>query len=441
MAYKYLQILPIRAGSVLRLPMPAAALPFPTLVATAGPPAKAGRLSRSAAFLLEASIIVSLLAGSAAPTPLYANYQATWGFSPITVTVVFAVYAIAVLASLLVLGSISDYVGRRRVVLIALVLQATTMAMFAAASGVGSLIAARILQGLSTGAAVAALGAGLLDLDRPRGTRVNAIAPMLGTASGGLSSGLMVQYLPDPTHLVYVVLLAVFVLQAIGMIYAPETARPQPGALAALRPHVKLPAALHVAFLRVLPIAVASWALAGFYAALGPTLLRQLLGSRSPLLGGLALFVLASSGVLSVLLSRGWSQRAVSSLGASALFVGVGITLASLEQASTLGFFAGTAVSGAGFGAGFQGALRGVVPLAAPQERAGVLSVLYVVLYLAMGLPAVVAGVLVVYGGGVMITAREVGAAVMVLAVLALLSNPRAVPAQARPFGVGRAGD
>jgi hypothetical protein len=178
-------------------------------------------------------------------------------------------------------------------------------------------------------------------------------------------------------------------------------------------------------FLRVLPIAVATWALAGFYAALGPTLLRHLLGSGSPLLGGLVLFVLASSGVLSVLFSRRWSAGSVLTLGASLLILGVALTLLSLEQASTFGFFVGTAVSGAGFGAGFQGALRGVVPLAAAQERAGVLSVLYVVLYLAMGVPAVVAGVLIVYGGGVLSTARLMGAAVMALAALALYLRRR----------------
>jgi MFS family permease len=401
-----------------------AAGPLPQVAAGPLPQAAAGQLSRSATFYLEASIVVALLAGSAAPTPLYATYQAAWGFSPITVTVVFAVYALAVLSALLVLGSLSDYVGRRPVILAALVLQATTMLTFAFAGGVGDLIFGRILQGVSTGAAVAALGAGLLDIDRPRGTTANAIAPMLGTATGGLSSGLLVQYLPLPTHLVFVLLCAVFVLQALAMLYAPETALPRPGALAALRPQLRLPPALRGAFLRVLPIAVATWALVGFYAALAPTLLRQVLGLSSPLLGGLSLFVFAASGVLSLLATRGRSARALLTLGATALLTGVGVSLLALEQGSSGGFFAGTALSGAGFGTGFQGVLRGVVPLAAPAERASVLSVLYVVCYLAMGVPAVIAGVLVVHSGA-LVTAREVGAAVMGLAALALCLRGR----------------
>jgi hypothetical protein len=108
-------------------------------------------------------------------------------------------------------------------------------------------------------------------------------------------------------------------------------------------------------------------------------------------------------------------------LGTLLLILGVGITLVAISSAAAAAFFAGTAIAGVGFGATFQGALRSVLPLAGPQERAGVLSLLYLVSYLALGLPAVLAGILVVGGGGVLATAREYGLAVMALAALALL--------------------
>ena len=133
-------------------------------------------LSRPAAFVLQASIVVFFLAGSSAPTPLYPVYQAAWGFSPVTTTLVFGVYALAVLSALFVVGSLSDYVGRRPVLLVAALLQAVTMLLFATAHGVASLLAARVLQGLATGGATGAVGAGLMDLDRQRGTVMNAIA-------------------------------------------------------------------------------------------------------------------------------------------------------------------------------------------------------------------------------------------------------------------------
>ncbi|MEI9947865.1 MAG: MFS transporter [Pseudomonadota bacterium] len=380
---------------------------------------RAGRLSKSATFLLLASMAVSFLAGSIAPTPLYALYQAAWGFTPITTTVVFGVYALAVLASLLVVGSVSDHVGRRPVLLGTLAVQGIAMLVFATAGGVSALLVARVLQGLSTGAALGALGAGMLDLDRARGTVANSVAPMLGTATGGFVSGLMVQFLPAPTHLVYLAMFGVFALQGIGVLMMAETSAPLPGALASLRPQLRLPVSLRPPVLLAAPLLIASWALAGFYGSLGPALVRTLVGAKSPLLGGLAILAFAGTGALTVLLLHARDARRMTILGASALAAGVALTLLALTLSSAGTFFLGTALAGAGFGAGFQGAIRTVVPLAATHERAGVLSVLFLISYLAMGLPAVAAGLRVVLGRGLVNTAWEYGLVVIVLALLA----------------------
>ena len=384
-------------------------------------PVRAGRLPDAVAFVLLASIVLVFLAGSSVPTPLYVLYQAEWHFSPITTTIVFGVYAVAVLAALLTIGSLSDYVGRRPVLLVAIALQAVAMLLFVSAGGVSQLLAARILQGLATGVAAGAIGAGLLDLHQARGTIANAVAPLMGTGTGAIGSGLLAQYLPDPTHLIYRVLFLAFILQALGVLLMAETSPARAGALAALRPRFALPAATRRPFLVAVPALVAVWSLAGLYGSLGPALVRQLVGVHSFVLTGLALFVLAASGAVTVLFVRAVAPRTVLALGSVALFSGVGITLLSIAHATAAGFFLGTALAGVGFGAGFQGALRTVLPLAAPHERAGVLSLLYVVSYLALGLPAVIAGFLVVHGGGVLPTAREYGLAVMALALLALV--------------------
>jgi MFS family permease len=381
------------------------------------------RLSTRMAFYLEASLAVSFLAGSSAPTPLYGVYQAAWGFSSVLVTVIFGVYALAVLVSLLTFGSLSDYVGRRPVLLVTTFLQALTMLLFASADGVPALLGARVMQGLSTGAAVAAIGAGMLDIDRAKGTVANAVGPMLGTATGGLLSGVLVQYLPAPTHLVYLVLFAVFILQSVGVWLMPESVRPKSGVVGSLRPRFSLPARLRGPFWVAAPAIVAAWALAGFYASLGPSLVRNMLGSSSLLIGGLALFVLAASGAAVTFLLRERSSHQLLSTGTALLVAGVGVTLVAIGQHSAALFFAGTSLSGMGFGAGFQGAIRTVVALASADERAGVLSVLYVISYAAMGLPAVLAGLRVVYGGGLPNAAREYGVAVMVLSATALIGS------------------
>jgi len=385
----------------------------------------AGRLPAGAAFALQVSVVVFFLAASAAPTPLYALYQAHWGFSPITTTVVFGIYAVAVLAALLTVGSLSDHVGRRPVLLAALAGQAAAMVVFATAAGVPELMAARVIQGLATGAAAGTVGAGLIDLHRARGTLANAVAPITGTATGALGAGLLVQYLPDPSRLVYLVLLAIFAVQAVGVLLMAESSPRRSGALASLQPSFSLPAAVRGPLLRAIPALIAVWSLGGLYGSLGPALVTLTTGHRSFVLGGLSLTALAGSGAAAVLLLRSAPPVTVMLAGCVALLAGVGITLVAVQLPSEAVFFAGTVVAGAGFGAGFQGVVRTVLPHAPADQRSGVLSLIWVVSYLALGLPAVVAGVLVVHGGGIPGTAREYGSAVMLLAALALAGLAR----------------
>src|ERR1700760_28940 len=94
------------------------------------------RLPAPIAFGVYITIVWSLFASSAAPTPLYAVYQAEWHFSAITVTIVFSAYCIAVLLALLSFGALSDYIGRRPVLVVALIVQAGGMLIFAFAGGV-----------------------------------------------------------------------------------------------------------------------------------------------------------------------------------------------------------------------------------------------------------------------------------------------------------------
>ncbi|HWF56631.1 MAG TPA: MFS transporter [Solirubrobacteraceae bacterium] len=373
------------------------------------------RLPDRAAFGLLASILLILLASSSAPTPLYATYQARWGFSAITITVIFGVYAVAVLVSLLVFGSLSDHIGRRPVLVVALLTQTIVMLLFAFAGGLDVLLVARVIQGLATGAAVGAIGAGLVDLHPGRGPVANAVGAMSGTASGALGSALLVQLLPAPTKLVYLVLLVLFVIQAAGVLMIGETSPRREGARRSLRPTLALPGHIRGAVAIAAPSLIAVWALAGFYGSLGPSLAALVSGSHSTILGGASLFVLAGSGALAVLVFHWVVPRTFALVGNALMIGGVAVVLWSISARSVGLFFVGTAIAGAGFGGGFQGGLRTIVSLAEPTERAGVISVAYTICYLAMGLPAILAGFLVEHGT-VTGTARQFGVAVMVLA-------------------------
>jgi predicted MFS family arabinose efflux permease len=369
-----------------------------------------------------ASITVSFLAASAAPTPLYATYQKAWGFSPLTTTVVFGVYAVTLLATLLTVGRLSDHVGRRPLLFVGIGGQVLALLVFADAHSVMALMAARIIQGLATGTAIGAVGAAMLDVDPVRGAVANSTAPGLGTASGALLSAFAVQWLPAPTRLVYVVLAAVLVAQAGAVLLLPETSPRAPGAWRSLIPQLEIPVQTRRPLMAAAPVLFALWALGGFYASLGPSLIDHLVGSDSVVDGGLGLGVLTGVAAATTYVLRNRPARRVMLVGTNALIVGVALALFAVWVGSPLIFFAGTIVAGIGFGAGFQGGIRLVAPLAHPDQRAGVLSVLYTVSYLGLGIPAIVAGFAVVRGGGLVATSYEYGLAVIALAAIATVN-------------------
>jgi hypothetical protein len=238
-----------------------------------------------------------------------------------------------------------------------------------------------------------------------------------------------VHYLPAPTLLVYFVLATVFVLQALGVIFMAETVTRRAGAVASLKPQFGLPAAARAPMLIAAPVLVAAWSLAGFYASLIPALTRSVFGFDPSLASGIAAFAFAGSGATTVLALGSRAPRKVMAYGAFALIAGTAAAMGALGAQSASGFFLATALAGSGFGAGFQGAVRSVLPTAKAHERAGVLSVVFVVSYLAMGVPAIIAGFLVSRGAPLLATAQEFGVVVAILSALALAGTLSGRPA------------
>lgn len=185
--------------------------------------------SRASLWFL-AITLLSFLAASTAPTPLYHLYQEHLQFSAAILTVIFGVYAISLLVALLTVGSLSDYLGRKPVIFTAVLLNMLAMLLFINADSVAWLISARVLQGFATGMATAVLSAALLDTDRQQGPLINSLAPLLGMAVGAMGCGLLAEFAPLPLQLTYWVLLALFVMQGLYVWRLPETVSPQAGA-------------------------------------------------------------------------------------------------------------------------------------------------------------------------------------------------------------------
>jgi len=378
-------------------------------------------LSNTATTVTAVFAAMTFAASGSAPTPLYHQYQESFGLTPFMVTIIFAAYVLSLLAALLTVGSLSDYIGRRPAILAALALNIAAMVMFMTANSAIALIAARAVQGFATGLATATLGAAILDTDRSRGPVLNSVTAFSGMTVGSLGAAALVSYAPHPGQLVYFVLLLLSAAEALVLWHMLETARPKSGAIASLRPHVSVPAQARGALIRITPVTIATWALGGFYFSLMPALVRAATGVTSPFVGGLVVSALTFSGALSVLSLRSVATGRILGGGIIALATGVAITLAGVHAQLVWLMLAGTIVSGTGFGATFSGTMRTILPLAKIHERAGLLSAFYVEGYLSFSLPAVLTG-FVAPIVGLTVAANVYGVAVIVMALVSMLA-------------------
>jgi MFS family permease len=364
------------------------------------PAAAASRrtLSPRSAYALVAAVIGLALFSSGTPSPLYATYRELWGFSPAVLTLVFATYAFGVLASLLLAGRVSDEVGRRPVLVVSLSVLLATTALFMVADSVVWLFVARGVQGLATGLALGAASAALLDLHPTRDTHsvglANGVASTTGMGLGVLVSSLLIELLPAPRVLPYVAAAVLFAIALVGAWYMPEPVESRNRLrLTPQKPGV--PAAIRGPFVLASLGVLSSWSIGGIFMSLGPQLAAQVLGTSDHLLIGVGVFALAASGAVSQLIFGRAAPWAGAAAGSVALAAGLLLVVLAAADNSAALFLAGAVVAGGGFGVAFLGALRALSAVIPPEHRAQVMSAFYVVAYISLSLPAILAGFLV----------------------------------------------
>jgi predicted MFS family arabinose efflux permease len=355
-------------------------------------------LSPRAAYALVAAVIGLALFASGTPSPLYATYRELWGFSPTVLTLVYATYAFGVLASLLLAGRVSDEVGRRPVLVVSLSTLMAATVLFALADSVVWLFVARAVQGVATGLALGAAGAALLDLNPSRDPAgaglTNGVVSAGGMGLGVLVSSAIVELLPAPRVIPYVLLFALFATALAFALRMPEPVSTRARLrLTPQRPSV--PASARRPFLLASLGVISSWSIGGLFLSLGPLLLAQLFNTDDHLVAGLGVFALAGSGAVAQLLFGRTAPWAGAAGGSIALSGGLLMMVAAAADESRALFLAGAVIGGAGFGVAFLGALRALSGAIPHEHRAAVMSAFYVVAYSAISLPAIGAGVLV----------------------------------------------
>ena len=282
------------------------------------------------------------------------------------------------IAAFLTVARLSDYVGRKPMIVLALGLNAVALLLFFVAGSAGTLILARAVQGVATGIALATLGALLADTAPQWAATLNSVTAFMGLALGALISGIFVTFAPWPTHLVYALLLGVTLAEMVIIAWIAETTSRKAGAWSGMKPRLTVPKAAAAPMARLFPLTLSAWALGGFYLSLMPSLVIEATGIRSPLVGAAVVSALMVSGGLSSLATRALDAGKMVRGSAALLAAGIVLTLFAIAAGSPIGMFFGTIVAGAGFGASYGASLRVLLPLASAHERAGLLSAYFV---------------------------------------------------------------
>lgn len=388
------------------------------------------RLPTRAVTLFAVITAMSFSASSSAPTPLYHFYQQSMGLSNLTVTTIFAAYALTMVATFLTVARLSDYIGRRPMIFAGLALNALALVLFIAAGDAATLVAARLVQGIAVSIGMTTLGATILDTDRTNGPVYNSVTAFLGLTAGALLAGILITSAPLPTRLVFGILLAVTAIEGLVLLVTPETSSAKPGAMRVLLPQIAIPQAAMPTMARLLPLNVATWSLGGFYLSLMPTLVSVATGTASPLVGAVMVALLPFTGATTVLVLRKVAPRRLLPLASFALAAGVAVTLVGIQAQSAAVMVVGTIVAGIGFGSSYAGNLRSILPLAREHERAGLLAAYFVESYASFAVPTVLAG-LAVPVLGLVETSEFYGVVLIALALLSVLLRGIRQPAPA----------
>ncbi|OFJ52893.1 MFS transporter [Mycolicibacterium grossiae] len=331
---------------------------------------------------------------SGLPAPLYHMYEEVWHLSPLATTIVFAVYAVAALGAVLVSGKISDVVGRKPVLLGALVAMLVGLGVFLVADDMALLIVARAIHGAAVGSIVVAGAAALLDLRPEHGVRsgqLSGVAFNVGMTVAILGSALLAQYAPHPMRTPYAVVAVVCAVIGVGVVALREPhVNRTSGPIRIVKPAV--PQHIRGDFWFAALGAMASWSVLGVLLSLYPSLAAQQTGVHNLVFGGSVVAVTAFAAAVAQLLATRVPARRAALIGDVGMAAALALTVPALATGRWHLVLVAAALLGATFGLGFGGSLRHLSHVVPADRRGETMSAFYLLAYTAMAVPTLVAG-------------------------------------------------
>ena len=391
---------------------------------------RGSRTHHSIGFWVTAVAFLLNMGFSAVPTPLYVLYQQRDGFSGLMVTVVYAVYAVGVIGSLFLGGHLSDWIGRRHIFVPALLVNALSAVIFILEPGLGGLIVARILSGVSIGLTTATATSYLAELRataRPSSSPRYAEAVATGSNLGGIGfgplvAGLLAQFAPAPLVLPYIVFGGGLVVTALLVAISPETVR-RPDSRPRYRPQrVAVPAQHRPLFYAATLAGLAAFAVYGVFNSLVPSFLAGTLHEPSHALAGAVPFAAFAGGAAAQIAGARIGSLALLRRSVPIVVLGLALTAGAMWATSLAMFVIAGVIVGVGAGMVFKGAVGVVASTAPAGARAEVLSGFFLGAYIGLSLPVIGLGVATQY-----IPAREAMLVFAALAALTIGGSVRAV--------------
>jgi MFS family permease len=344
-------------------------------------------------FVLAAFAFFVAMVGATLPTPLYPHFEQRYSFGPLLVTVIFAVYALGVIAGLILFGNLSDRLGRKPLLQFGLALSAASAILFLAASSVEPVYVARVVSGLSAGIFTGTATAYIIDL-APDGRRrlasfVAVLANLGGLGAGTLLSGVLAQWVRDPLRAPFAVDLALIAVAAVGLVFVPETVTR--GRFELRLQRLGVPAEVMSVFVRAALAGFAAFAVSGVFSSIAPEFLGVGLNHHSPALSGLLVFVLFLFSVTGQVLAIRLPNALAA--GCGILAAGVALLAVSLATDSLAALFASSAVAGLGQGIVVSAGLAAIADRAPAARRSETASSFFVILYFGLSIPVIAAGI------------------------------------------------
>lgn len=370
------------------------------------------------------SVFMLILAFSSIPTPLYHLYQAQLSFSTFTLTIIFSAYALSLLATLIVMGAISDYIGRKPIILISLVLILLADALFYLADSVIMLILARAVQGVGTALATSTLCSAIIDVNKPFGSRINSFSPMAGMAIGMLISCFGVTYSSEPLKTTFVIVGIILCVSLFALRFTTESVNRQKITSKIFKPSLTMPANSRKRFILISPINISLWMLSGFYLSLMPSLLAAAFGDINIWVSGSAFLFLTIFASLTIIFINRIQYDGLMKVGILLLFMGVILLLFGVNISRVVLLFVGSSLAGVGFGICFMKEMAVLLTAVDDTVKSRVLSVFYIESYLAFCIPVLVTSFALNQYGASLVTATNIyGIAILCLLGMAVSKN------------------